>query len=665
MPQMLIWWRNLSVSKKLYALVGLMAFLIAMELLTLRFAMHTLSALRAFVEGEGLWSKAQKDAIHSLYQYAATADPKYYDDFSKHLEIPLGDRKARLEMSKKPVDLEATRQGFLQGGVHPDDISGIITLVLRFHRVSYIHRALEVWNLGDEKLDELIAAGKDLQAAVEKRKHAAVVRRALDRVGELNSELTVIEGDFSQILGEGSRWLEGLLLATLLSVVLTIEGTGLLLTFSFSRNLNRSLGELTTAASEVGKGNFTAMVPVRSKDELGQLAEALNKMTEDLRRSLGETKRAEAANQTKSAFLANMSHEIRSPLAVILGFIEVLRDPATPEADREKYLDTIDRTGKNLSRIVNDILDLSKVEAGRLDIETTRFSFADFLEEISSTMQLRAAEQGTDLAFVPKESSPVVVSTDRGRLRQILLNVIGNALKFTEKGRVKVLYWVDEGQLFFEVSDTGGGISPEQQGLLFQRFATSDHGRAVKPGTGLGLVLSRGLARALGGDLTLKDSKLGEGSTFLIRVHADTDSQPIAHEGGRATVDFSVLRGKRILIVDDAAENQTIVRLFLSRYGMEMDFAFDGQEAVDKALDASPDVILMDVQMPVLDGCEATRVLRRRGYKKPIIALTAHAMKEDQEKCFAAGCDDYVSKPIESALLLQALAKAISRPRPV
>lgn len=656
-------WKDLSVSKKLYAVFGVMALLIALELFTLRFAMHTLSALRAFVEGEALWSKAQKNAIHSLHQYAFTGEAKYYDDFQKHLVVPAGDHKARMEVSKPDYDHQKTREGFEQGGIHPEDIDGVISLLRRFHEVSYLKKAVGIWTAADVQLESLVVAGEELHEAIQKRRHASVVRAALTKIGVLNDELTVLEADFSRTLGEGSRWLEGILLFSLLMAVLTVECTGLLLTFSFSRNLGRSLREITDAAQRVGQGDFSAEVPVRSRDELGQLAGALNTMIKDLQRNIGERQQAESASQTKTLFLASMSHEIRSPLGVILGFTEILKDPSLPEKDRIKYLETIDRTGKNLSRIINDILDISKVEAGHLDIEITTFSFPELIEEISSMLQLRAHGQGTALTFEPRGRVPNLISTDRVRLRQVLLNVVGNALKYTDKGRVRVVFGLLDGLLTFEVTDTGAGIPREQQAQLFQRFVRAESAR-VHEGAGLGLMLSRGLARVLGGDVVLKESAPGRGSTFVVTIHAALPDETRVSSSNETLAGpddalIGKLKGKRVLVVDDTPENQAIVQLYLGKRGVEIELAENGQDAVDKAMAGQFDLILMDVQMPVMDGYTATKTLRSRGFKKPIIALTAHAMKEDQKKCFEVGCSAYASKPIEWPTLIQTMVKSM------
>lgn len=309
-------WKHISVSKKLYAVFGLMAVLIASELFTLLFAMEVLSSVRAFVHGEGLWSKAQKDAVYNLLRFSETFEHKYFEEYKLNLKIPLGDHEARLELMQNNPNTSLVTQKFIQGEMHSDDIPGVISLIQRFHEVSYINHALEIWAKADMLLDELMNNAEDLRSAIENNmltRDYTSIDRSIKNVEHLNSQLTILEKEFSYTLGEGSRWLETILRILLALAVMTIETTGLILTFSFARNLTRSLEELTGVAAEVGKGNFSKEATVRSLDELGQLAVALNRMTTDLKKNIGDRKRAESASKIKSLFLANMSHEIRTP----------------------------------------------------------------------------------------------------------------------------------------------------------------------------------------------------------------------------------------------------------------------------------------------------------------------------------------------------------------
>lgn len=636
-----------------------MALLIAMELLTLIFAMKTLSSVRAFVEGEGLWSKSQKDAMHSLYQYALTGEEERYEEFQKYLEIPMGDRMARLEMMKPEHDREIIRQGFLQGGNHSSDIDGMIDLLLRFNQISYIHEAISAWTQADLALDELLVVAEKLRFSIRtESRNSPKVAEYLKQISEINTRLTVLETAFSSSLGAGSRWLEQILMTVLALTVLTIEGTGLLLTFKFSQNLNRSLRELMETAKQVGRGNFSLKVPVHSKDELGQLAEALNEMIEELRTSIGERKQAESASQIKSIFLANMSHEIRTPLGVILGFVDVLKEHRLSREEEMKYLGIIEQTGKNLSRIINDILDISKVESGHLEPEIQAFGIDDLFGELMILFQMKAQQGNNKIVFKVDENAPLEIATDRLRLQQILMNLLSNALRFTESGQIIVRYKSEGSRLLFSITDTGIGLNPEQVKKLFGLFSQADQSTTRKyGGTDLGLVLSQKLARALGGDIELTRTAPGEGSTFLVTIQNEIEKispdDVIRNAANVASFDPQQLKDARVLVVDDSLDNQLLLKVLLAKHGVIVDTADNGEQGATKAMKGNFDIVLMDIQMPVLDGYSATTRLRENGYRKPIIALTANAMKEDWKRCMAAGCNDYLTKPIEATKLMR------------
>lgn len=660
---MLQWWKDLSVSKKLYAVVGLMATLIALELFSLLFAMNTLSSVRAFVEGEGLWSKAQKDAIVTLYQYSLSGDPADYDKFRSALQIPMGDRKARLEMLKPNASHEVIRQGFIEGGNHTNDVDGMIDLLQRFHKISYIHSAISAWTEADNELDKLLLLAEDMKATISKDGvRSQKISASRHEIAKINGNLTRLENMFSSSLGAGSRWLETLLITVLALTVLTVEGTGLYLTFRFSRNLNRSLKELMTTAKQVGSGNFSMRAPVHSKDELGQLAVALNEMTDELRASVGERKQAESASQIKSIFLANMSHEIRTPLGIILGFNEILRTQDLSREERDRYMDIIDKTGKNLSRIVNDILDISKVEAGHLETEIQSFPVEDLFNELKTFFEFKAAKSNNKLVLRRNPSAPGIIATDRLRLRQVLTNLLGNALRFTENGTITLTYDSSGDVLRFAIADTGIGLHPNQISKLFGLFSQADQSTTRKyGGTGLGLVLSRRLAEALGGDVVLERTGPGEGSTFVATIRNEPEKVKEYYDSSQEDLpsNAETLKGKRLLVVDDSTDNQLLVNVLLGKYGIEVHSADNGEQGATKAMKGNFDIVLMDIQMPVLDGYQATERLREQGYRKPIIALTANAMKEDWKRCLEAGCNDYLTKPIDASKLVAAIARNI------
>jgi len=382
-------------------------------------------------------------------------------------------------------------------------------------------------------------------------------------------------------------------------------------------------------------------------------------MTKQLRRAKVQ---AESANFSKSAFLANMSHEIRTPLGAILGFTELLRD-ATTQKERVEYSRIIKRNGKALSTIIDDILDISKMEAGRLNVKTSAFRLDDLISDINEMFSETAKAKGVDLYFSFAPQTPKGIHSDPTRLRQILVNLVGNAVKFTDKGSVNLYVQplVVKGalaKLKFIVSDTGCGMSELQKATLFEPFSQADCSSTRKfGGSGLGLALSRKLARALGGDIVLEGSEEGQGSTFAATVDAVAIAELTDDKYYRQRVvqEKHHYSHARVLLVEDSPDNQTLVSLILSKAGMQMDVANNGRVGVELAEKGVYDIILMDMQMPILDGYAASRQLRRAGYRKPIIALTAHALPEERSKVLAAGCDAHLTKPLDAELLIRTI----------
>lgn len=634
-----------------------MAFLVALELITLLFAMNTLSAVRTFVSGESAWSKAQKDAVISLHKYALTRDEANYLAFHKALLVPQGDTIARRALEEKPINQAKARQGFLQGDVHPDDIPGVILLITRFKSFHYVAEAVRIWRQGDDLTNQIAAYGEELHSLIQQRATDLELVPTLDKIGDLNDKLSKLEGEFSQTLGKASRFIEKVLMLALLFVVFVVESTGLILIISLSRNLTKGLKELNEAAYAVGHGKFDVHIPIRSGDELGQLAEGINKMAADLEDSIGVRRQAEQANKLKSLFLANMSHEIRTPLAAIIGFSDILKDRLVPEKERLRYADIIHRTSENLTRIINDILDLSKVEAGHLDIQKSVFPLAPFLADIRSIATIKASDKGLKIEFRKIGEVPDLIYTDELRLRQVLTNILGNAVKFTERGSVLMTYEVRDERLIFTIIDTGMGIATEKIPLLFQPFSQVDASVSRKfEGTGLGLLLSRRLAEMLGGNVILKSSSTAEGSTFVVSIAVEKPPRQTfipPKLSSKETALINPLKNRSILVVDDVEDNLLLVERMLTKRGANVTLATNGEEALNLALHKKFDVILMDIQMPVMDGYSATRKLRAAGYQNPIIALTANAMKDDRDRCIEAGCTDYLTKPVQAEKLAQ------------
>ena len=352
-----------------------------------------------------------------------------------------------------------------------------------------------------------------------------------------------------------------------------------------------------------------------------------------------------------------MSHEIRTPLTAILGYSDMLLDEDQTREDIEHEVDSIIRAGSHLQRIINDILDLSKIEAGQLVIEDLEVEPACLMHDVESIFGARARDKG--LKFEVKYDFPVPrkIISDPTRLKQIIFNLCGNALKFTERGGVKVSmgYLADTKQLKFQVIDTGIGMNEEELSRLFKPFSQADTSTARKyGGTGLGLCIARQLAQNLGGDVSVTSEK-GVGSTFEFTItigdikplEMATQLEDMQVTAIEETVDITPNSvSGHVLVVEDSPDNQDIIAKYLIRAGATVEVVDNGLMAMQKALTCSYDLILMDVQMPIMDGLTATKNLRVAGYTKPIVNITANAMKEDKDKCMAAGSDDYLTKPV-------------------
>jgi PAS domain S-box-containing protein len=373
--------------------------------------------------------------------------------------------------------------------------------------------------------------------------------------------------------------------------------------------------------------------------------------------------------QRKDEFLANMSHEIRSPLTGIMGYADILLSRLKDPDDIE-CLRTIKESGDYLVEIVNDILDLSKIEAGKLVLTIEPVPIHSLLSEVQQLMAIRAKQKKLSLGLRYESSLPETVQTDRTRLRQILINLVSNGIKFTEQGRVDIIARIKGRTLELEVADTGIGIAPEHQAILFQPFTQADTSSTRQyGGTGLGLTITKRLVEMLGGEVSFTSST-GRGSTFRVSVPlGDGVAQAPAKRKLPALSVIqptaSVLRGKRVLVVDDREEICYLVSRYIREAGGRPEEATDGESALQAIANAGAaepfDAVILDIHMPGMDGYEVVRALRARGFIRPVIALTAGAMVGDREKCLQAGFDDYLTKPIDRAKLIELVAQLSER----
>ncbi len=437
----------------------------------------------------------------------------------------------------------------------------------------------------------------------------------------------------------------------------------------------KSLRVLMANASPVlgNDGDYRGVLV--SFDDVTQLENTRKDL--DIAKQLAESSRqaAEDANQAKSDFLARMSHEIRTPMNAILGYTDVLRRGFDAcEEDRQEYLNTIHHSGEHLLSLINDILDLSKIESGKLELELERASPHQLVHQVVGLLKAKADEKGIALEAKFVGKIPATILVDVVRFRQTIVNLVGNAIKFTEQGKVQIVTRLEniglpsnpEFVIAFDVIDSGIGISKTAIDKIFDPFAQADTSITRRfGGTGLGLSISKQLAEAMGGGITVQ-SEPGKGSNFTVRLDPGpllgielVDDHSFMHKGlfqKREEVQVRQLPPCRILVADDGDSNRKLIRLVLSRAGVDVTIVENGKLAVEQAIRSSFDLILMDMQMPVMDGYTATTLLRENGFTKPIIALTAHAMQGDEEKCRNAGCSGFLTKPINIDRLLATLA---------
>ncbi len=481
-----------------------MAILILVELLSLWFAIHTLSSVRTLVGAEGLWSKAQKDAFYHLRKYYLTHNDNDYKEFKKFMEVPLGDHVTRIELLKEKPDLAIARQGFIQGRVNPEDIDGVLSLLIRFHDNYYIDKALKKWTAGDLLILKIMPIAETLHAGINSGSiNIQESSKFMDEIDNMNQQLTVLEDDFSYTLGEGSRWMENLILKILLTVAVTVEFTGLILTILVTRGITKELNEINKATSKISRGDLTARAAVLSKNEIGRVATQVNQMTEQLilsNKELGQV-----------AYIA--SHDLQEPLRTISNFVTLLHKQYKTklDANADEYLDFIKEGTLRMQMLVKDLLDYSRIGN---DKKLMTIDCKLEMENVLKDMAINIAENNAEIHI-----GPLPVIEGYFELQYLFQNLIHNAIKYRKKEVAPVIHIAAEDngvEWTFSVRDNGIGIEEIYHDRIFTIFQKL-HSNKEYEGTGIGLAHCKKIADLHRGKIWLT-SEAGKGSTFFFTI---------------------------------------------------------------------------------------------------------------------------------------------------
>jgi PAS domain S-box-containing protein len=727
----------------------IVAVFVAMTLLQASVAavsIQLLSTVRAYVTGESLYSKGQKDAQIYLLDYVERQQEADFQRFSAALSMPLGDRAAREALQRAQPDIAAAKRGFLQGGNHPDDIDGLVRMFRLFQHVPFMSRPIATWTEGDRTIQEVItmverarerilAGDAQAPAVLEMRRQAPL----------MNDRLTQLTSLFSAQLGEASRTTQTLLLGLngLIAALLTVSGlifvrrsarlqaaaelrmerlihavTDGVVTVDEDRRIvlfNRAAETMfgTDATSALGKpidqfvdtgatkaaaaAEPLALAPGALREMRGRrrdgtrfpveaslsrlrvqrgtlttvvLRDVTARYTADAERRAHEA--LEASNRAKSEFLSRMSHELRTPLNAVIGFAQLMRTDQVRPLSKEQLerAQHVESAGAHLLALVNDVLDLSRIESGEMAVATEAVSLLKVIEEAATMVSPLVTEAGIEVFVVPEEDGAgpaarpagplpeIWVRADAVRLRQILVNLLSNAVKYNRPGgNVRLTWQISAQSCIVRVIDTGRGISAEQFDKLFQPFNRLGAEASTVEGTGIGLVLSRQLAHMMGAELNLS-SRVNEGTVASLALPL---TEPPASGSRMELPDAPAARGGGhlcVLYAEDNEVNAELVRqLVRLRSSVTLRVATNGAQAIEMALLDPPDLMLVDMNLGDMTGIELARALRadRATREVPLVALSADALPEQIRAAMESGFEAYLTKPIDFQQLLATL----------
>ena len=651
--------RNVSIARKLYFTVGAMALLIAVELFVLLFCLNTLSSLRAYVGGEGLWSKAQKDAVFHLYKYGISHTDRDYELFEQFMRIPAGDAKTRQELLTGVRNMDVARQGFLEGRNNPDDVDGMIHLFIRFSNVSYIRQAINIWGNAQILIMQLPPIAQRLRAEINSRNPSQDrINDLLASIYTINEKLTALEDDFSFTLGEGSRWLEKIVLRLLFATAITVETTGLFLVITVARGIERGLKEIIRASNSLSEGELSARTRILPDDEIGVVAKSFNKMADVLQMRVTELavarSEAEHADQAKSKFLAAASHDLRQPVQSLVLLMALVERQIAANPEARSTVAMMRKALDALNILLTSILDVSRLDAG-VEAHPEPIDLAAMLRRLA--LEYRAKADEVDLVL--RVAAPDLwASADPALLERALRNLIDNAIRYTRNGGVLLGLRRRNGRVRIDVVDTGIGIPRERQADIFVEFVQIHNpGRDLGLGLGLGLAIVARIARLLGAAIEV-NSNVGRGSRFSLALPG-AEAAFATKEGGSAELEDP---GGRVLIIEDSAIVLRSLEEALAQWGYETVAASSGEEALRVAEDERWrfGAILTDQHLGEgLNGVDTAREIVRRSKRfLPALILTGDTSTEGLSGIASSGFQ-IMHKPIAPEALRRNLAKVL------